>query len=138
MELVIANTREIKSMAKRLCGITKCVLIFLSTKDRRPFQLSRAKHLRLDAQTWLKRAHMRHLHCSIAVLKTSPSGKPIISFAGTRLSEQPIHKYFGCCCDTNPLKKLWVIDLHVGGPLLIVAQKRVKFGHILNGSRTEI
>jgi hypothetical protein len=28
VELVIANTREIKSMSKRLCGITKCVLIF--------------------------------------------------------------------------------------------------------------
>jgi hypothetical protein len=69
VELVIANTREMKSMAKRLCGITKCVLIFLSTKDRRPFQPSRAKRLQLDTQTWLKRAHMRHLHSSIAVLK---------------------------------------------------------------------
>src|SRR5690606_11019280 len=33
---------------------------------------------------------------------TSPGGSPMISLAGTRLSEQPIHRYFGfCCCESR-------------------------------------
>src|SRR5688572_17597133 len=30
--------------------------------------------------------------------KSSPGGRPTISFAGTRLSEQPIQRYSGACC----------------------------------------
>ena len=30
--------------------------------------------------------------------KTSPGNNPLIWLAGTRLSEQPIHRYSGCCC----------------------------------------
>src|SRR5689334_12102317 len=30
--------------------------------------------------------------------KTSPGIRPMISFAGTRLSAQPIHRYLGVCC----------------------------------------
>jgi hypothetical protein len=94
-EMVIANTSEIKSMAKRLCGITKCVPTFLSTKDRRSFNTSRAKRLRLDARTWLKRAHMRHLHSHIAV-HTNFTGRQANNFmAGTRLLEQPLEEAIG-------------------------------------------
>src|SRR5881628_1359576 len=37
--------------------------------------------------------------------KSSPGAKPTISFAGTRLSEHPIHKYCGDCCSCNRAKK---------------------------------
>src|SRR5574338_1199874 len=32
---------------------------------------------------------------------SSPGGRSTISFAGTRLSEQPIHRYAGACCATR-------------------------------------
>src|SRR6516165_6351638 len=35
----------------------------------------------------------------------SPGATPTIWFAGTRLSEQPIHKYFGDCCRERLRKK---------------------------------
>src|SRR6218665_1086348 len=35
---------------------------------------------------------------------TSPGSRPVIWFAGTRLSEQPIHMYLGVCCFTRPVK----------------------------------
>jgi hypothetical protein len=35
---------------------------------------------------------------------TSPGARPVIWFAGTRESEQPIHKYFGACCVDSRLK----------------------------------
>src|SRR5450830_875545 len=36
---------------------------------------------------------------------SSPGSNPNNSFAGTRLSEQPIHKYSGFCCAASFLKK---------------------------------
>src|SRR5262245_647961 len=36
----------------------------------------------------------------------SPGRSPTISLAGTRLSEQPIHRYFGLCWSTRRLKKV--------------------------------
>src|SRR5579872_5251234 len=35
----------------------------------------------------------------------SPGSSPTISFAGTRLSEQPIHRYAGACWPSRRLKK---------------------------------
>src|SRR5215469_8551910 len=35
---------------------------------------------------------------------TSPGSRPMISLAGTRLSEQPIHRYCGACWPTRRLK----------------------------------
>src|SRR5690606_6113981 len=35
---------------------------------------------------------------------TSPGAMPMIWLAGTRESEQPIHRYSGCCCRDNWLK----------------------------------
>src|SRR5256885_3557249 len=35
---------------------------------------------------------------------SSPGSSPTISFAGTRLSEHPIHKYFGDCCANSESK----------------------------------
>src|SRR5688572_2244805 len=37
--------------------------------------------------------------------KISPGRSPRIWFAGTRLSEQPIHKYRGACCRARRAKK---------------------------------
>src|SRR6478735_9388802 len=45
--------------------------------------------------------------------KISPGIKPTISLAGTRESEQPIHKYSGDCCSDNFWKKsgwIFLID----------------------------
>src|SRR4030095_10980972 len=36
--------------------------------------------------------------------KSSPGNNPTISFAGTRLSAHPMHKYFGLCCRESFLK----------------------------------
>src|SRR3569832_1550740 len=36
---------------------------------------------------------------------TSPGSSPVIWLAGTRLSEQPIHMYFGACCLVSDEKK---------------------------------
>ena len=36
---------------------------------------------------------------------SSPGGRSTISFAGTRLSEQPIHRYVGACCAVRREKK---------------------------------
>src|SRR4249919_466067 len=36
--------------------------------------------------------------------KTSPGARPMIWFAGTRESEQPIHRNFGACCIDSCLK----------------------------------
>src|SRR5207342_499530 len=36
---------------------------------------------------------------------TSPGARPMIWFAGTRESEQPIHRNFGACCVDSCLKK---------------------------------
>src|SRR4051794_18487054 len=36
---------------------------------------------------------------------TSPGSRPVIWFAGTRLSLQPIHMNLGFCCWVRPLKK---------------------------------
>src|SRR3546814_4733609 len=35
---------------------------------------------------------------------TSPGCMPVIWLAGTRESEQPIHRYFGACCSARRLK----------------------------------
>ena len=43
---------------------------------------------------------------------SSPGSNPTISFAGTRLSEQPIHRYFGDCCEERIWKNIgsrWVV-----------------------------
>src|SRR5687768_9999855 len=37
--------------------------------------------------------------------KSSPGFRPTISFAGTRLSAQPTHRYFGVCWAVRPAKK---------------------------------
>src|SRR5476651_114758 len=37
--------------------------------------------------------------------KSSPGSRSTISFAGTRLSEQPIHRYAGACCAASRWKK---------------------------------
>src|SRR6185369_14596292 len=37
--------------------------------------------------------------------KSSPGRRPTISLAGTRLSAQPIQRYFGDCCATSDEKK---------------------------------
>src|SRR5436190_18446861 len=37
--------------------------------------------------------------------KSSPGSRPTISFAGTRLSAHPIHRYFGFCCRGSRAKK---------------------------------
>jgi hypothetical protein len=41
----------------------------------------------------------------IAVDKQLTGSSPTISLAGTRLSEQPIQRYFGACCSESRRKK---------------------------------
>ena len=41
--------------------------------------------------------------------KTSPGARPMIWLAGTRESEQPIHRYFGACCVRQALEEVRVL-----------------------------
>ena len=54
--------------------------------------------LRFDGQNGVE-------HVALRWTNSSPGSRSTISFAGTRLSEQPIHRYWGACWATSRRKK---------------------------------
>ena len=55
--------------------------------------------------------------------KTSPGASPITWFAGTRLSEQPIHRYSGDCCLTRREKNSGSSECMRSDQFLLLAKR---------------
>ena len=95
-----------------------------SRSDRRrsrapPCRISTA-YCRTDRQlmsVWMTRL------ATLRWTKISPGSSPTISFAGTRLSAQPIHRYLGVCWRARSLKKPRVYRGHALGPAAVVVEQ---------------
>ena len=61
--------------------------------------------------------------------KSSPGSRPTISLAGTRLSEQPIHRYSGVCWAARCWKKSGSRSV-ILGPGAVVLEEMIQAAHV--------
>ena len=67
--------------------------------------------------------------------KTSPGCRPMISLAGTRLSEHPIHRNFGICCSASFSKNRGCLSRILQRPVPVVFKQRLKIYSKVAGHR---
>jgi hypothetical protein len=89
-------------------------------------------HLEWSTANWITDSAFRsECTTTLATLRctnTSPGSSPVIWLAGTRLSEQPIHRYLGVCCAARRGEEAGALLLHLGGPGAVVVDEELDIG----------
>src|SRR5688572_6703748 len=67
--------------------------------------------------------------------KSSPGGSPTISFAGTRLSEQPTHRYCGACWLVRRVKNAGSCRVIFAAQVRLLAKSSLKNRNLMLGRR---